>query len=154
MGPHSALQSVRTPSDEIASIPRVWWVNQGWSFAAEVAAGVVFAGTDHGRVIPHHQVLVEMRPGDVTVHYSGKAIRAIGVVQTHAVRCRRPYPAEKRNMGLAVRVEYFELDVPIPINELRPTSDLNKETNMPERSDTRSSIPPARMLGSRPTSGR
>jgi hypothetical protein len=100
------------------SVRKVWWVNQRWSYPAEMTAGVVFAGTDHDRTYPHHEVLAEMNPGDVTLHYAKKVLRAIGVVEAPAIHCRRPYPAEKRTLGLSVEVTYFELPVPIPIDDL------------------------------------
>jgi MoxR-like ATPase len=99
----------------------VWWVNQGRSYSAERDCWIVFAGTDRAdrRVIAHHHVLAEMRPGDVTVHYAGGAVRAIGVVHSGAVRTRRPHgPASTRDIGYAVRVEYFALDDAVPLADL------------------------------------
>jgi len=100
---------------------RVWWVNQGRTFEAERAAWMVFAGTERedGRRIKHHQVLAEMRPGDVTLHWVSGEIRAIGEVQVPATRYRRPAgPHGAESDGLAARVEYFTLDHPIALAEL------------------------------------
>lgn len=99
----------------------VWWINQGRFFDEELASWLVFAGTDRpdGRVISHHHALSRMRPGDVTLHYVTGALRAIGVVHAEAVRGRRPYgPLETRDVGRGVRVEYFPLNVPVPLAEL------------------------------------
>jgi hypothetical protein len=60
----------------------VWWVNQGDSFARESAGGYVQApktnktGADRGA----YSRLQELRAGDVTVHYAGRALVAIGRV--------------------------------------------------------------------------
>jgi hypothetical protein len=99
----------------------VWWVNQGRSYEDERDAWLVFAGTERpdGRKISHHQVLADLRPGDVTLHYSRGNLRALGLVHVAGSRSRRPYgPAAERDIGLAVRVEYFELDEPTPLTEL------------------------------------
>ena len=100
---------------------RSWWINQGRSFNDEEAGWVVFAGTDRpdGRVIAHHHALAEVTVGDVTVHYASGVVRAIGAVHAAAVRCGRPYgPRASRDVGLAVRVEYFVLDEPLTFAEL------------------------------------
>jgi hypothetical protein len=83
-----------------------------------MAAGVVFAGTDPSRTCPRHEVLAEMSPGDVTLHFANKLLRAIGVVEGPVIHCSRPYPAEKREFGLSVEVTYFELPMPISMDKL------------------------------------
>jgi len=101
------------------SWPRtVWWVNQGRSFAPELSRQIVFAGTE-GRTLHHHQVLREMRIGDVTLHYVKGLLRAVGTVQEEAISAMRPYvqPLIPPDMGFQVGVTYFTLATPIPKSE-------------------------------------
>ena len=105
----------------LANRSGIWWVNQGRSYEAERDAWVIFAGTERadGRQISHHQVLAQLRPGDVTLHYAERSLRAIGLVHAAGIRCRRPHgPIESRDLGLAVRVEYFPLAQPIVLADL------------------------------------
>jgi hypothetical protein len=96
----------------------IWWVNQGRSFDAEQAAGIVFAGSAPPQVA-HHLNVSRMHPGDVVLHYRRGAIVAIGETVTEAVHTTRPYgPVAERDEGWLSRVEYFPLTSPVPLAAL------------------------------------
>lgn len=104
----------RTPED-----PRtgVWWVNQERFFDEERAAGIVFAGS--GTPLTHHLNVGRMQSGDVVLHYRHGQLVAIGEVVSDPVEASRPYgPVEKRDLGWLTRVEYFDLDDPLPLEGL------------------------------------
>jgi len=100
----------------IAPRNRIWWINQGRSYEPERDGWLVFAPSERsdGRTISHHEALAGMRPGDVTVHYVGGAVSAVGLVHAGAERTRRPYVlGGEQEIGRAVRVEYFPLTTSI-----------------------------------------
>jgi MoxR-like ATPase len=95
---------------------RVWWFNQNDTFEEEMSRWLVFSSKQdyRGRALVHNEPLTEMKPGDVTIHYDGQAVRAIGLVAARAVQARRVWGEDGvENVGDAVRIEYFPLDIPI-----------------------------------------
>jgi hypothetical protein len=89
----------------------VWWVDQGLSYEAERDEWVVFAAAGGDR-------LARLRPGDVTLHGARRYLRAVGVVHAPATAATRPRGGTDPEPGTAARVEYFELDAPVPVDGL------------------------------------
>jgi hypothetical protein len=124
------------PQDLVAEVAgrgsttgRVWWVNQGKTYREEQAGGYVWAPvvTKRGTPVAHHTAVGDLSAGDIVVHYSGTAIRALGRVSSAPeVRSRPPeLPGEPwNNEGRQADVEYFPLSSPIALAELgdRPLS--------------------------------
>jgi MoxR-like ATPase len=95
-----------------------WWVNQGSSFDAEEAAGIVFAGSG-GPQVAHHLNVRRMRPGDVVMHNQRGSLVAISEVVTPPTQATRPYGAvAERDEGWLTRVEYFPMSPPVPLDQL------------------------------------
>jgi len=114
--------------------PRWFWVNQGQTWKAEFAEGILWAPllSKNGLKLHHWERMDELRPGDFVIHYSG-AIRAISRV-THAAE-RDPKPAALRSEaweedGRLVRTSYVELAQAIGLNEI-PATWRTSETGGP-----------------------
>lgn len=110
-----------------AVVGRVWWVNQSsWSYKQEIT-GYLWASlpSDGGTDWAHHRRLEDLRPGDLVLHYSSKAIRSVSIVMSdpeHRHRPDPPTPSDSAefysNEGRYVELEYFQLTVPIEKDEL------------------------------------
>ena len=105
--------------------PRWFWVNQGQTWKAEHAEGILWAPllSKNGLKLHHWERMDELRPGDFVIHYSG-AIRAVSRVTTAATR--EPKPAALRSDawdedGRLVRTAYAELTQAIGLNEIPTT---------------------------------
>lgn len=109
---------------------RVWWVNQGRSYPAESAAGIVFAGISE-RNIGHHRDVGRMEPGDVVLHYRQGSVVALGETVADPVQGSRPYgdPAS-RDHGWLTRVEYFPLAAPVAIGDLPRRAEVRGPFNV------------------------
>ena len=68
------------------SEPRWFWVNQGQTWNAELAEGILWAPllSKNGQKQHHWERMDELRPGDMVIHYSG-AIRAVSRVDSPAL---------------------------------------------------------------------
>lgn len=99
-------------------LPKVWWVNQGGSFNAEMEAGVVTAPFRNkaGHDLQHWKNLELLRPGDVIVHYVGGELKALSEV-AHKWAPGSPLWDEQAE-GRVVRTRYHLIDVPIPLEEI------------------------------------
>lgn len=100
-----------------------WWICQGTMFDAERRGGYVFAPLESadGKVLQHHANLALMTPGQVLLHYSRGALRAIGEVIEAPVETTRPdvMPGEDAGTrGNLVRVRYKDLSSPIELEEI------------------------------------
>src|SRR5215212_5130248 len=102
--------------------PRWFWVNQGQTWKAELAEGILWAPllSKNGQKLHHWERMEELRPGDMVIHYSG-AIRAVSRVESPA--SREPKPAALRSDvweedGRLVRTSYAELPQAIPLPEI------------------------------------
>lgn len=109
---------------------RVWWVNQGQSYAPERAGGYVWAPVvqKNGRPAQHHTNVSRLRVGDVVLSYSKKRIRSISVVRTSPERRERPSELPEivgAGDGHFCELEYFDLADPIELSEIsgRSTTD-------------------------------
>lgn len=104
--------------------PTTWWVNQGTTYSDARDSGHVWAPLlqKNGHAASHHSVLAEMQIGDVVIHYSNVAVRAIGLVTSRAeVKPRPTHHPEKEweGDGRQVSVRYFELANPIPLSAIK-----------------------------------
>jgi MoxR-like ATPase len=109
----------------VASMSRIWWVNQGATFGRERTGGYVWApqATKAGRPAAHHVAVSRMREDDIVLHYANGALRATGRVTGPAEKRSRPeeLPGELwGEEGFWAPVEYFDLDRPIPLAEMPP----------------------------------
>src|SRR5690606_30094461 len=71
-----------------------------------------------GRTEYHWETMAEVRPGDIVLHYSNNAVRAVSRITEAATI--RPAPREIANgpwesEGRYVKAEYTHFDQPIPI---------------------------------------
>lgn len=101
-----------------------WWVNQGKTYSEERDAGIVWAPVLQKNQIAasHHSVLAEMKIGDVVVHYSKGAVRAIGQVIAESLSKKNPFVRidnEWETNGREVGVKYFEISNPIPLTTIK-----------------------------------
>lgn len=107
---------------------RIWWVNQGTSYAAQRDGWFVWAPeeTKAGHPVAHHTNVTLLRAGDSIVHYANGAIRAIGEAIGPPEARARPakLPGALWNEeGHYCPVEYFELDSPLPLEHVPERTD-------------------------------
>ncbi|HEX2173153.1 MAG TPA: hypothetical protein VHL09_11995 [Dehalococcoidia bacterium] len=100
-------------------MPSIWWVNQGKTFAQEMAGGFLWAPLrdQRGRVQRHWETLAEVRAGDVIVHYARGAVRALSRARSAGRPARRPagfLDAGTREDGRLVEVDVYRLAQAIP----------------------------------------
>ncbi|MCY0899915.1 MAG: AAA family ATPase [Firmicutes bacterium] len=104
-------------SDDVLPPPRYWWVNQGQSYETERDGGYIWAPlkTTGGSTIAHWARVKEVLPGDILVHYSNGAVRAISIANGEVQERDNPHAnSEWERRGLAVAVQYYELSMPYP----------------------------------------
>ncbi|MGB2569279.1 hypothetical protein ACPFP2_12620 [Micromonospora citrea] len=99
-----------------------WWVNQGQTYNQERKAGILWAPkVQKNGVEPlHWQSMLDVRPGDVILHYA-KGVRAFSVVATAAVDAHRPGDLPKDMWdrdGRTVRTTYSEAAKAVALDEL------------------------------------
>ena len=104
--------------------PRMWWVNQGATYAAERNGSYLWAPQTNkaGHALAHHTAVMDLAPGDRVFHYANGAVAALGVVTNTPVEAKRPQelPGELwKSDGYLARVAYFELEKPIDLNEIQ-----------------------------------
>jgi MoxR-like ATPase len=95
----------------------IWWVNQGGSIKNERKDGVLCAPAraDSSRLIPHWERLMEIKPGDIILHYANGELLYASTSTASAVAENRPYGRfEKVNL---VKVDYYELVPSIPLSQ-------------------------------------
>lgn len=91
-----------------------YWVFQGGLHQQEVDSSCIAAPDDNLR---HHNILKELKEGDVIVHYWDNAIRATSNVTKEYELKPRPYNVDL-GPDLIVGVEYSLLDQPISMDEV------------------------------------
>ncbi len=72
--------------------------------------------------------MAELKPGDICLHYSEGAIKAVSHVIEMVKEGKRPVPLTSllgEELGQVVRSSYSELDSPIPLNEISLELRLN-----------------------------
>lgn len=95
---------------------RIWWVSQNREYGRERTGGYVSQSLD--RLPP-----LLVRPGDLVLHYSGQAVRALGIIESEAVRREvRDVIENGANVEFAerfvARVTYHDLHQPVGLNEI------------------------------------
>lgn len=118
----SVLRLLELPVDvdgsDIDPSPTTWWVNQGSTYRKHRELGIVWAPQEGqgGRTYRHHQNVAELKPGDRILHYSDKAVQAVGIV-TGAPVMTETSPEDGRDRwneeGYQAPVDYHSLEEPI-----------------------------------------
>ncbi|WAM24885.1 protein kinase domain-containing protein [Myxococcus sp. NMCA1] len=105
-----AVESISLEADAASSreLPRVFWVNQGFTYDKEREGGYVRAPqkSSSGGEFSHWTRVSKLKPGDLLVHYA-KRIRALGRVTAEAF--------VTENSEWQAAVEYFPLKAPIDL---------------------------------------
>ena len=105
----------------------VWWVYQGGTYDDAWARGVISAPfKDKGGGKPiHWRTLDAVTPGDVIVHCKDHVIKALGRARSQG----HPHPEDPSVQQ--IDVEYFEIEPPIPVEDIRNAVDLPDIPNGP-----------------------
>lgn len=103
--------------------PRVWWVNQGTTFARSREAGSLWAPkkTKDGRKRPDWESLSDARVSDLVLNYRNGKIRAVSRVTAQAADAPRPADADQRqweNDGRLLDVDFNDLSPSISLNDI------------------------------------
>ena len=71
---------------------RYWWVNQNQTYRHEVPGGYLWSPKrkSNGHTNPFYEFMREVAPGDVVFSFSDVAIKAIGIVRSHAYEAPKP----------------------------------------------------------------
>lgn len=102
---------------------RIWWVNQGTTIDAEKEGGYLWAPTENktGRSIYHWKTMLEVKEDDIILHYSDGNLRYVGQVLSPAEKFQNPHNTisgeDWVQDGHMIRVEYNELNPPVPLNK-------------------------------------
>ena len=93
---------------------RYWWVNQNKTYRHEIDGGYLWAPQSG---VWHHEVLTQMRPGDLVFSFKDSLISAIGVVQRQAENMIKPdfgsHGDNWADLGWCVPTEFIEIANPI-----------------------------------------
>ena len=98
---------------------RYWWVNQNQTYKFEVPGGFLWSPKTRSDGGQHYfyKTMEEVSPGDLVFSYCDTYIKAIGIVQRHAVTAPKPnfrtVGSNWSDVGWYVEVEFIELDNPI-----------------------------------------
>src|SRR4029077_15509490 len=100
---------------------RFWWVNQKQTYRHEVRGGYLWSPKrkSNGAANPFYDFMREVAPGDVVFSFADAAIKAIGIVATHAYEAPKPLEfgvagAYWELIGWRVDVRFFQLRHSIP----------------------------------------
>jgi hypothetical protein len=104
---------------------KYWWVNQNKTYRHEVDGGYLWAPQSG---VWHHEILTELKPGDLVFSYKDSLISAIGVVQRMAEPMIKPdfgsHGENWADLGWCVNTEYLELGRPFRpadfLSEIKP----------------------------------
>ena len=98
---------------------RFWWVNQNKTYHHEIDGGYLWAPKSG---VWHHEILTQIRPGDLVFSFKDTYIAAIGVVQREAENMIKPDFGSKGDnwaeLGWCVQTEFVELANPIKPSEM------------------------------------
>jgi putative restriction endonuclease len=98
---------------------RFWWVNQNKTFRHEIEAGYLWAPQSG---VWHHEILTQIRPGDMVFSFVDAHVAAIGVVQRTAEPMIKPdFGAQGddwADLGWCVETEFIELESPFKPSDL------------------------------------
>jgi hypothetical protein len=98
---------------------RYWWVNQNKTYRHEIDAGYLWAPQSG---IWHHEILTQLKPGDLVFSFKDTLISAIGVVQRPAENMVKPdfgsHGENWSDLGWCVPTEFIELKNTIKPSEI------------------------------------
>jgi hypothetical protein len=118
--PEADRQFIRTQRREDVN---VWWVNQGDSYEFASREGFLWAPLENsqGYTVFHWELLSDVAPDDITVHYYDSAIRGISRAKDEAQLDIHPHDADsdQQEQGRLLEVEYFEFATPVPLDAVR-----------------------------------
>jgi hypothetical protein len=105
-----------------AQTQRVWWVNQGRTFATEREQGFMWAPkvARDGSVREFWRAMEDASIGDLILHYSDGAVRAVSIVADEAIDAPRPgaAAADRDREGWLVATDYRDLPAPLLLNDI------------------------------------
>jgi putative restriction endonuclease len=103
---------------------RYWWVNQNKTYRHEINAGYLWAPQSG---IWHHEILTQLKPGDLVFSFKDTLISAIGVVQRSAENMVKPdfgsHGENWSDLGWCVPTEFIELANTIKPSEIMDVID-------------------------------
>ncbi len=98
---------------------KYWWVNQNKTYRHEIDGGYLWAPQSG---VWHHEVLKDLRPGDLVFSFKDTMISAVGVVQRAAEPMVKPdfgsHGENWADIGWCVDTEYVELESPFKPSDL------------------------------------
>lgn len=98
---------------------RYWWVNQNKTYRHEIDGGYLWAPQSG---VWHHEILTQIRPGDLVFSFKDTYIVAIGVVQREAENMVKPdfggHGENWADLGWCVQTEFVGLANPIKPSEI------------------------------------
>ncbi len=105
-------------SAEVKAKGNFWWVNhgraRGKTFDIERRKGIVSVPqkSQEMRIYPQHwENISKLTKGDIIFHYTGKAVRAISIVEdNNIVEIKREKDVYEHENGLSVKVKYFDIE--------------------------------------------
>jgi MoxR-like ATPase len=100
-----------------------WWVNQGKTYADELAGGFVWApqADKNGKQQFHWSNVSRIRSADVLFHYANGNVRAVSLARSSGREGQRPsgLPSEPWNsLGWIADCEYSELAKPLALEQV------------------------------------
>lgn len=107
----------------LRATPRIWWVNQGSSYARARDGGYLWApvADKNGREHEHWRAMRHLRLGDIVLNYANTEIRAWSTVTAAAAPSPRPDPdadQEWTNDGYRSEVVYHELPTRVRLTDV------------------------------------
>lgn len=131
------LQSaVYMARNEIKHSQKIWWVNQGRTYREACEGGFLWAPLRNkaGRTERHWESMADVRQGDIILHYSNGALRAVSRVSEEAILHSCPPEIESDNWrpeGRYVKSDYTPFDQPIPIEAFIDQREVRTITSGP-----------------------
>lgn len=99
-----------------------WWVSQGYNYDVAIEQQTLWSLPNKLRDLPHRRLLLEMRPGDVVLHYASRFLRAVSVVKTSWRPATRPPGYLIRegdgDDGWLVELEVKHKDLELPFHDI------------------------------------
>jgi hypothetical protein len=117
---------------------RYWWVNQNKTYRQEIDGGYLWAPKSG---VWHHEILTQIKPGDLVFSFKDTYISAIGVVQRSAQTMAKPdfgsHGENWSDIGWYVETEFVEIANQIKPSELMSViNPLLPEKYSPIQSET------------------
>ena len=105
------------------ALPRAWWVNQGTTYTQEREGGYLWAPKQGqgGQTVPHHRNMASVELGDLILHYSQGALRAVSQVNTVPQDAPNPFDNHQETWqreGYLVKSTYQDLVPPVRLTSI------------------------------------